>query len=92
MIVSVCIYKLSIHFLNLFWSKSFILEIILSQTVPTVVTVPTIVTVANVTSVATVTSSTTVNTVYTVTAITILIVKYQMLLLYSSKGNLFTKS
>ena len=49
------------------------------------------------TAVTTVTTVTTVNTVNTVTTVTIftyvttIIVKYQMLLLYSSKGNLFTK-
>ena len=52
---------------------------IVSQTVTTVTTATTVATVA------TVTTST------TVTAISTIMVKYQMLLLYSSKGNFFTK-
>ena len=48
-------------------------------------------TVLVVTTVTTVTTFTTVTTVTTVTAVTTIIVKYQMLLLYSSKGNFFTK-
>ena len=73
-------------FSGIFFIIIYFTNMILSQTVITVITVTTVTTVANV---AIVTNSTTDPTV---TAITTLIVKYQMLLLYSSKGNFFTKS
>ena len=53
--------------------------------------VTTVTTVTTVTSVTTVTTVTTETTVTTVTTITNIIVKYQILHLYSSKGNFFTK-
>ena len=49
--------------------------------------VTTFTTVTTVTTVTTLTIVTTVNTVTTVTTVTTIIVKYQMLFLYSSKGN-----
>ena len=54
--------------------------------------VTTVTPVATVTTITIVTSVTTVTTVTTVTIVTTIIVKYKILLLYSCKGNFFTKS
>ena len=62
-------------------------KICLFSTVTTLTTVTTITTLTTVTTITTLTTLTTVNTVTTVTTVTSNIVKYQMLLVYYSKGN-----
>ena len=57
------------------------------NTVTTITTVTTLTIVNTVTTVTTVTTLTIVNTVTTVTTVTSNILKYQMLLVYYSKGN-----
>ena len=61
-------------------------------TVTNVTPVAPVSTVTNVTTVTTDTTDTTVTTVNTVSTVTTIVVKYHILLLYYSKGNLFTKS